>query len=465
VDDDPIKRAAGEAARHFDAIREDRVAGAAHPVDLRRHLEKAYRFDAPRSASAVLDDVARMLRRGSVHATHPGYLGPFHGGVLRSAIAASTLVAAYDPQCAVHTHGAAAIEIEQHGLRFLARALGWSAEDVASHTCSGGQEANLEALLVATTRACPAFREHGARALGGDPAIYVSAEAHHGIEKAAHALGLGRASVRRIAVDADLRMDEGALEDAITRDRARACVPVAVIATAGTTSSGAIDPLGAIAEVCIRERLWLHCDAAWGGAAVLSPRLRGHLAGIERASSIALDGHKWLQLPLGTGMFFCRDRDAVRAAFETDAPYMPRPRADAIDPYRTSLPWSRRAAGIPLFVALAELGEPGLAAMVDRMGALGDQLRARLADAGFRVVHPSPLPVVCFTHARIEAGEASLGEIARRVQARGRAWISPTRLSDGAGVLRACIDNARTEPRDLEALVDDLASAISPSVG
>ena len=457
--DDPIKRAAGEAARHFDAIRTVAPAGAARPIDLRRHLERAYRFEAPCSISGVLDDVARMLGRGTVHATHPGYFGPYQGGVMRSAIAASTLVAAFDPQCALHATGAAAIELEQHALRALARSLGgsslgWRDDDAAMHTCAGGQEANVEALVVAATRACPAFRDHGARAFPRDPAIYVSAEAHHGIEKAAHAVGLGRASVRRIAVDGGLRMDVRALEDALARDRAT-CTTVAIVATAGTTSSGAIDPLEPIADVCDREGAWLHCGAA------LSPRLRAHLAGIDRSRSITLDGHKWLQLPLGSGMFFCREPAAVRAAFETDAPYMPRPREDALDPYRASLAWSRRAAGIPLFVALAELGEEGLAAMIDRMASLGDRLRAGLEAAGFEVVHPSPLPVACFTHPRLRAGERSVGEVARAVQARGRAWISPTRLSTGASVLRACIDNARTEPRDLDALLEDLALAMA----
>lgn len=458
--DDPIKRAAGEAARHFDAIRSVAPAGAARPIDLRRHLERAYRFEAPCSVSVVLDDVARMLGRGTVHATHPGYFGPYQGGVMRSAIAASTLVAAYDPQCALHATGAAAIELEQHALRVLARSLGWRDDDASMHTCGGGQEANVEALVVAATRACPAFREHGARAFPREPAIYVSAEAHHGIEKAAHAVGLGRASVRRIAVDDALRMDVRALEDTVARDRAT-CTTVAIVATAGTTSSGAIDPLEPIADLCDREGAWLHCDAAWGGAAALSPRLRDHVAGIERARSITLDGHKWLQLPLGSGMFFCREPAAVRAAFETDAPYMPRPREDALDPYRASLAWSRRAAGIPLFVALAELGEDGLAAMIDRMAELGERLRVGLAAAGFEVVHPSPLPVACFTHPRLRTGERSVGEVARAAQARGRAWISPTRLSTGAPVLRACIDNARTEPCDLDALLEDLALAMA----
>lgn len=449
---DPIARAALEAARHLGSI--DRTAGTARFGEIRAELERAFPLEAPHGR--VIEAIAQLLARAGVHASHPGYFGPFQGGGQRAAIAASALVAAFDPQCAVETHGAAALAMEAHALGAIARAIGWDPAAISAHTCAGGQEANLEALVIAATRACPAVRARGIRALDREPVIYASEEAHAGIEKAAHAAGLGRESVRRVGVDAALRMDPRALGDAIDRD----VLPIAVIATAGTTASGAIDPLGEIAEICEHRDIWMHCDAAWGGAAVLSPRTRALLSGIERAHSIAIDGHKWLQLPLGTGMFFCRDRDAVRAAFETDAPYMPAPREDARDLYRESLAWSRRAAGVPLFALLAELGLPAIAEMIDRMTELGATLRALLTDAGFSVRYESPLPVVCFTHARIEAREVSAGEIARRVRGRGRAWIAPARAG-GTTVLRACIDNARTERAHVGALVEDLRHALS----
>src|SRR5690606_22155124 len=125
----------------------------------------------------------------------------------------------------------------------------------------------------------------------------------------AHVAGLGRDALRRVAVDAALRMDAGALERAIAADRASGRSPFLVVATCGATASGAIDPLAAIAELCARERLWMHCDAAWGGAAVLSDRLRPCVEGIERADSIAWDAHKWLAVPHGAGMLFTRRPD------------------------------------------------------------------------------------------------------------------------------------------------------------
>jgi glutamate/tyrosine decarboxylase-like PLP-dependent enzyme len=458
--DDPILRAAREAARHFDGIRDLPVSGPARAADLRQHLESAYRFDGPLPADAVIDDVASMLRRGSVHVTHPAYFGLFNPSVIRSAIAGATLTAAFNPQTAAWTHCPAAIEMEQHVLRFLAGRIGWSAEPLSAHFCSGGQEANTTAVIVALTHAFPAIRDRGVRALDGDPVLYVSAEAHHSFEKAAHVCGLGRAAVRRVAVDAALRMDSGALVAAIDADRTAGRLPFLVVGTAGATSSGVIDPLPAIADVCAARALWFHCDAAWGGGALLSARLRPHLAGVERADSVTWDAHKWLQAPLGSGMFFTRHPDAPLAAFATDSAYMPATREGRADPFNVSHQWSRRSPGIALFCALAELGAPGYERLVDHMTAMGDLLREKLRAAGWRVVNDTPLPLVCVTHPRIESGARTTGDVARAVHRGGRAWVSPTVLADGSRVVRACITSFRTEERDLDVLLEELAAAV-----
>lgn len=458
--DDPILRAARLAARHFDEIRHLPVTGPARLPDLRQHLASAWDFAAPRDPAALIDDLAAMLRRGSVHVTHPRYFGLFNPSVIRSSIGAATLAAAFNPQTAAWTHGPAAYAIEQHVLAFLARRIGWEPQDVSSHFCSGGQEANTTAVVVALTHAFPQIRTDGVRALSGDPVLYVSSEAHHSFEKAAHVAGLGRRAVRRIACDADLRMDPAALLAAVRDDRAAGRLPFLAAATAGATSSGVVDPIAEIAAVCANESIWFHCDAAWGGGALLSPALRPHLAGIDRADSVTWDAHKWLQAPLGSGMFFTRHRDAPRAAFATDSAYMPLARGGIDDPFSVSHQWSRRAAGIAVFAAVAELGATGLAAMIDHMAAMGRALRTKLAAAGWRVCVETPLPVVCFTHDAIDAGRTTTSDIARAVNASAAAWISPTELADGRRVVRACITSHRTVETDLDALVAALAKAL-----
>jgi glutamate/tyrosine decarboxylase-like PLP-dependent enzyme len=174
-------------------------------------------------------------------------------------------------------------------------------------------------------------------------------------------------------------------------------------------------------------------------------------------------------MPLGTGMLFTRHPRALRAAFTTDSPYMPSRRAGSVasgtlgtldDSHEVSLPWSRRAAGLPLFVWLATVGAPGAAAVIDRCAALGAALAESLVRAGFVLATRSALPVVCFTHPDIEAGRLTCGDVARRVVRSGAAWISPVRLSDGRTVLRACVSSHRTTEAHVQRLVRALVCAL-----
>jgi glutamate/tyrosine decarboxylase-like PLP-dependent enzyme len=443
------------------------VAGSAALADVEAHLERRYAFDEPRSPDDVLGDLASLLRRGVVQATSGAYFGFFHPSVPEEAVAAAALAAAVDPQLATVSHGRAAYAIERHVLAFLARAIGYDPARCAAHFTSGGQESNTEAVVVALTRAFPEVRDGGVRAVPGAPTLYASAEAHHSLEKAAHAAGLGRGSVRRVPVDAELRMDVAALAARLADDRRSGHIPFLVAGTAGTTATGAIDPLPALADLCAREGLWFHCDAAWGGGALLSRTLRAHLDGIARADSVTWDAHKWLQAPLGAGMLFTRHPGALRAAFATESPYMPPrrsgPEGDAAgrdDLYDVSLQWSRRAAGLPLFAWMATVGADGVAEVIDRCAALGRTLAVRLAEAGFSLATRSPLPVVGFTHPWIEDGPLRPGEVARAVDRAGAAWIAPVRLSDGRTVLRACVNSHRTTEADVDRLVSALRDAL-----
>ncbi|MBZ0120300.1 MAG: hypothetical protein K8H88_25135 [Sandaracinaceae bacterium] len=455
--EDPILRAARAAADHYESIRELPVTGPARPAELESYLRARYTFDASLDPSEVVDDLVALLRRGSVHVTHPAYLGMFNPSVLCSSIAASTLLAAFDPQAATWSHAAAAVAIEQHVLRFLMSRIGYDPGASAAHFTSGGQEANTEALAAALAHAFPAARDAGLRTLPGDPVLYASAEAHHSLEKAARMAGLGTGAVRRVG--SSLRMDAASLAGRIAADRAQSKLPFMVVATVGATASGAIDPLEPIADLCAREGLWMHADAAWGGAVVLSTRARAHAAGLERADSITWDAHKWLQVPLGTGMLFTRRPEALRAAFAVESPYMPAGHPERPDPYSVSHQWSRRPAGVALFAALAELGAQGYERLIDRMVELGGALRERLIASQYVIVNETPLPLVCFTHPRIESGAVKLNEVARAVDRRGKTWIAPVRLATGRRALRACITSFRTEERDLDVLMQELALA------
>ena len=225
-------------------------------------------------------------------------------------------------------------------------------------------EANLSAVVVALTRAFPDYGEHGLRGLTAQPAIYLTREAHNGYNKIAHMTGLGRRALRLVATGRDLKMDvRPRTEKRVAEDRKNGFLPFMVIGTAGTTAAGVIDPLAENRATCAEEEgLWFHVDAAWGGAAILSPASSIHLAGIECADSITCDAHKWLSVPMGCGMFFCRHRRERRQAFRADVSYMPGKKigTGASIPYTNSAQWSRRFIGLKLFMALAAARRSGI---------------------------------------------------------------------------------------------------------
>lgn len=459
--EESIKYAADLACTYLNNIRLQPVTGDLRTVDLLTHIEHQYSFAEPLDVHAVLDNILALLQRGGIQAGHPAYFGLFNPSVLPPAIASSTLIATVNPQLGAASHGRAAVLMERHVLQYLASKIGYPPNSVAAHFTSGGQEANTEALIVSLTNTFPSIRDSGLQSLNGKPVAYVSVEAHHSLEKAAHITGLGRNAIRRVPVNKSFSMDLHALTQMVSMDRKDGFIPFLVVGTAGSTTTGAIDPLSDIASFCNSEGLWFHCDAAWGGTALLSARARLSLNGIAQSDSVTWDAHKWLQMPLGTGMFFTSHPEAVRATFSTDSPYMPPRRDQQDDLYDVSMQWSRRGTGIPLLVSLAVLGNEGVTAMVDRMMALGNVLTGTLESRGFSIVNDTPLPVICFTHPIIEGGQISAMEVAKAVARAGRAWIAPVEMSNGQSVLRACITSHLTNESDLIALVDELDEKLS----
>jgi glutamate/tyrosine decarboxylase-like PLP-dependent enzyme len=446
VDTVRVEGVAEIAARVSQDIADGPIVPFVTPDEIRRRLSQ-YDFRAPVVLDKVVADVEDMMRRWNVQVTHPRYFGLFNPSVHAAAVVADALVAAYNPQLATWRTSPAANEIERHTLAWLAGKFGLPDDAVANFT-TGGAEANLSAVVVALTRAFPEYGEQGVGAISGQPAIYLTGESHHSFSKIAHMTGLGRRALRAVPVDETLRMDVAALRARVEDDRANGFVPVMVVGTAGTTGGGAIDPLPALAEFCRNERLWFHVDAAWGGAAVLSPRLRSHLRGIEHADSITCDAHKWFSVPMGAGMFFCRHRDSVREAFRADTSYMPGKTSDVLDPFTSTVQWSRRFIGLKLFFALAAQGEAGYVEAIERQARLGDLLRECLHDAGWTIVNSTPLPLVCFRRDGVVPSTFLKALYEQQI-----AWISEVRLGGAEPVLRACITSFRTTDDDVRDVV------------
>jgi glutamate/tyrosine decarboxylase-like PLP-dependent enzyme/glutathione synthase/RimK-type ligase-like ATP-grasp enzyme len=435
------------------------VAQSTDATELRSELRRRFDFRTPWPLDVLTDEVVGLLRRHAVHVVHPRYFGLFNPSVRQAGVVGDTLTAAFNPQLAGWSHAAAANELERLTLRALAERLGIPTDPLLACFTTGGAEANLSAVLVALAHRFPEAAKGGMTAIRARPALYISSESHHSFVKVARSTGLGTDALHEVPVDERLRLDPKGLVRRLAEDRDAGWAPLLVVGTAGTTGGGLIDPLPELADVCAGEGLWFHVDAAWGGAACLSPQLRPALRGIERADSVTWDAHKWLSVPMGAGMFFCPHPEAVRRAFAVSTSYMPQQAAPEVeDPYATTLQWSRRAIGLKVFLSLAELGLDGWGRLIEHQAEMGTWLRRRLRQAGYRVVNDTPLPLVCFTHP--DGLEAV--EVARRVVESGQAWISPVSLGGGPLVLRACITSFRTEQADLEALVQTVELARRP---
>ena len=426
---------------------------------IRAYLGTRFDFRQPMPLDEVVADVEQMLRKWQVQVTHPRYFGLYNPSVTLASVIADTLVAMYNSQLANWRTSPAANEMERHTLAWLAGKFGLPADSIATFT-SGGSEANLSAVTVALTWAFPEYSEHGLRHLSGDPIIYLTEEAHHGFNKIAHMAGLGRRNLRIVITDSNLKMNVDALEHRVAEDRGNGLLPFMVIGTAGTTVAGIIDPLPEIASFCNAQRLWFHVDAAYGGAAVVSPNLRPHLAGIEAADSVTCDAHKWLSVPMGCGMIFCRHRDAVAQAFRSDVTYMPAKSASedssaTFNPLTHSAQWSRRFIGLKLFMSLAEQGEAGYAEMLDHQARMGDRLRQTLIASGWHILNATPFPVVCFTRDGIVPSR-----LVAELRERQIAWMSEAEVG-GVPVIRACITSFKTTEEDIDSVVGQMNSLVS----
>jgi glutamate/tyrosine decarboxylase-like PLP-dependent enzyme len=436
------------------ALADERIAkGAVTPApdfaSFRRELAR-FDFCTPRSLDGLLSWTIAELEHGVVHVTHPRYFGLFNPAPTFPAQCADRIAAVFNPQLATSTTSPVAVEIEAHVIQSVARRAGLPPEAIG-HFTTGGAEANYTALICALTRSNSGFAAEGARAFAGPPVFYISRESHLAWLKIAHQVGIGRSAARLVATDGSGRIDPNALREAIKVDLADGYVPVMIAATAGTTNAGMIDPLLACAEIAQVSGLWYHVDAAWGGALIASDRLRSALAGIELADSVTIDAHKWFATTMGCGMFITRHGHALSSAFHVSASYMPSSIL-TLDPYVTSVQWSRRFLGLRLFLSLAAAGWSGYGRHVERSIELIELLKQRLHEQGWIITNDSLLAVLCF---QPPPGRGEVRSIVSRILASGRAWVSVAMFEERE-IIRACVTHGKTTTEDIMELVDAL---------
>ena len=423
----------------------------------------AVALPVPEEPMPVADLVAHLREltfEQSLFAGHPAFFAYICGAGTVPGAAAELLAAGLNPNLGGYRLGPGAAEIELQLTRWLAQRFGLP-DGSGGMVMTGGAMANFVALKCARDAALGhEVREQGLRE-HGPVALYASEEAHVVIRRAADMLGLGAGCVQAIPIDSAQRMLPDALEATIRRDLAAGVKPLAVVATAGTTTTGSIDPLPAIAGVADEHGLWLHVDAAYGGAVVLSDELRGLLDGVERADSIAIDPHKWLYTSQSAGCVLLRDFGALSRSFHADASYIWLDEAlrHGIDFAMHGPQFSRGFAALKVWVSLLAHGRAAYGRRIAHDAALVRYLGELVEEhPDFELMCEPRLSICCFRYrpAGWDGTEDLLDRVNERlmtaIMADGRVYCSNA-VIDGRFGLRACIVNFRTEARDVERLL------------
>ncbi|WP_024510435.1 aspartate aminotransferase family protein [Bradyrhizobium sp. ARR65] len=416
-----------------------------------------FRAPLPRQPSDLAEVYREFTDFIAPYATgnvHPGFMGWVHGGGSAVGMLAEMLAAGLNANLGGRDH--VPIEVERQIVQWTREMFGFP-ESASGIFVTGTSMANLMAVLVARTAALGKLaRRHGIGNEGDLLTAYTSKAAHGCISKAMDISGLGSDALRCIGVEQSHRIDVAALRAQIARDREIGFKPFLVVGSAGTVDIGAIDDLVGLAALCREENIWFHVDGAFGALGILSPALAPLLAGIEQADSIALDFHKWGQVPYDAGFLLVRDGERHRDAFAAPAAYLRREARGLA----AGSPWpcdlgpdlSRGFRALKTWFTLKTYGTEKLGAVITRSCALAGYLEARIqAEPRLELLAPVNLNIVCFRYRAEDANKVN-GEIVMDIQESGIAAPSTT-LLNGQLAIRAAIVNHRTDTRDIDALL------------
>ena len=448
------------AAAYFQQLGKEPILQPTTSAALRALLDEPLPGEG-RDFAAIMAELEATVFRYSRHNAHPGFFGYISSpGTPVNAIG-SLIESALNINVTCWRSAPAGTEMEHVVIRWMKEILGLPATAGGLLT-SGGSMANFAGLAAA--RSAKASGNVVRDGVSGPPmCAYVSSEGHFSVTKAAGMLGLGERNVRQVRTDERMRMDLEDLARLVAADRAAGALPFCVVANAGTTATGAVDPLAALADFAGREGLWLHVDAAYGGFAALAPSGRRLLAGIERADSVALDPHKWMYLPVGCGCVLYRDPAAAHAAFSHSADYtrtigLERDEAFAFWDYGPEL--SRPFRALAVWLLLKYAGAQSLGAAIERniqCARLLERLVQESSDC--EMLAPVELSVFCFRYKAAEGDLNGLNErILMELQRGGRAYLSNATVGGRFG-LRGCVLNYRTTEDHMRAVLAEVREA------
>jgi aromatic-L-amino-acid/L-tryptophan decarboxylase len=419
--------------------------------------------ESGRDPAEVLDEVCRELIDDGFHIPSANYLGMMNPTPTYMGFLAESLVAALNPQLATVARSPLASRIEAETVRWVGELIGWPEKFGGTFT-TGGNEANFSALALALSHFFPQVVEEGIASIGKQPVFYVSAEGPHSLDRSAGLLGLGRKALRRVSVNQHLQLDTQELEIAIRNDFAAGRRPFCVIGTAGSTSSGAIDNLPELAEICRRYNLWFHVDGAYGGAVLFSRQHRNLVRGIEEADSVTIDPHKWLAMPFSAGVILTRHPEGLSQTFSVPCPYLQRTTSAALPDFlNIGAQWSRRMNSLKLWLTLKTHGRQAYEDLINRQMELARGFAEWTLNSDlFELAAPQVLPVLNLRLRDPQIGPEDLvslhSAIIEDVNRDGQRWISGA-MVNGQSVIRTMIISYLTGQQHLEELQGALHSA------
>ncbi len=429
------------------------VLSQSKPGDIRDSLPACPPRE-PESLETILADFDSKIIPGITHWNHPAFFGYFATSSSVPGIIAEMLTAALDVKAMLWKTSPAATELEQVATDWLRQMLGLSGQWFGITTDTASISSMLALAAAREARPELAVRELGMAGRAELPRlrVYASEQAHSSVEKAALALGIGLSNVVKIETDSEFRMRADALAEAITADRAAGYLPLACVATVGTTSTTSIDPVPVIAEICRREGVWLHVDGAYGGVLAIVPEFRSILDGVEGADSLVVNPHKWMFTPFDCSAFFLKKPEILKRAFSLVPEYLVTREQDEVVNYMDyGVQLGRRFRALKLWMIIRAFGTEGLAERLREHVALARTFAGWVESSGdWKLMAPVPFSLVCFRYAPAGESEEALDRrneaIMHAVNAGGDVFLSHTKLHDRF-TLRLAIGNIRTEER------------------
>jgi aromatic-L-amino-acid decarboxylase len=443
------------------------VLSTAKPGDVRASLPAAPPEHGETLAAIVADFEAKIIP-GITHWNHPAFFGYFATSSSVPGILAELLIAAIDVKAMLWKTSPAATELEEVVTDWLRQMLGLGEGWFGITTDTASISSMLALAAAREARPELEIRERGMAGRTDLPQmrVYCSVHAHSSVDKGALALGLGLENVVKIPDDENYRMKPEALAARIAEDRAKGWLPLACVATVGTTSMTSIDPVPAIAEICKRERVWLHVDGAYGGMLAIVPEFQHLLDGVEGADSLVVNPHKWLFTPFDCSVFYIKRPETLKRAFSLVPEYLVTREQDAVVNYMDyGVQLGRRFRALKLWMVIRAFGVEGLAARLRAHCALAQTFAGWVESAeDWRLMAPVPFSLVCFRYAPAgatdEECDAMNEAIMHTVNAGGEVFLSHTKMR-GRFTLRLAIGNIRTEERHVALAWDRLREAAS----